>query len=220
MKKHLLTIASVAMIAGVISFSSCKKDDTTAPSITVTGGNSQTASLNSTWSNPTATAADDVDGDLSASITVGGDVVNTNLAGDYDVTYTVSDAAGNTATETVTVTVANDAAFLGGVYNADDTCQQSSVSPYTMTWTASSTVNNKVSISNLSNFGSSVNLTAMRSGNTITFDAPQIIGTLGSLNSGNGTFSNPSGNTVTGQLIWQWTDSSSASEVCTTTMSK
>ncbi|MDQ3109505.1 MAG: DUF5011 domain-containing protein [Bacteroidota bacterium] len=220
MKKHLLTIASVAMIAGVISFSSCKKDDTTAPSITVTGGNSQTASLNSSWSNPSATAADDVDGDLSTSITVGGDVVNTNLAGIYDVTYTVSDAAGNTSTETVTVTVVNDAAFLAGVYSADDTCQQSWVSPYSMTWAASSTINNQLSINNLSNFGTSVNITVNRVGNTLTFPAPQTIGTLGSFNSGNGTFTNPSGNTVAGSFTWQWTDAASNTEVCTTTMSK
>jgi hypothetical protein len=208
------------MIAGVISFSSCKKDDTSAPSITVTGGNAQNASLGSTWNNPTATATDDVDGDLSTSITIGGDVVNTGQTGTYEVTYTVSDAAGNTATETLVVTVVNDAAFLAGTYAADDTCQQSWVSPYSMTWTASQTQNNRVTISNLSNFGNTVYINADRSGNSLTFPAPQTIGTLGSFNSGNGTFSNPSGNTVTGTITWQWTDASSNTEVCTTTMSK
>lgn len=219
MKKHLLTIASVAMIAGAVSFSSCKKDDTTAPTITVTGGNAQTVSLNSTWSNPSATAADDVDGDISTSITIGGDVVNTNLAGVYNVTYTVSDAAGNTATETLAVTVANDAAFLAGTYSADDTCQQSWVSPYNMSWTASTTLNNRVVINNLSNFGTSININADRVGNTLTFPTPQTIGTLGSFNSGNSSFT-ASGTTVNGTIVWQWTDASSNTEVCTTTMSK
>ena len=220
MKKHLLTFASVAMIAGVVSFSSCKKDDTTAPTITVTGGNAQTVSLNSsTYSNPTATAADDVDGDISSSITVSGDVVNVNLAGVYNLVYTVSDAAGNTATENVAITVANDAGFLAGTYSADDTCQQSWVSPYTMTWTASSTVNNAIVINNLSNFGTGININANRSGNSLSFPTPQTIGSLGSFNSGNGTFT-ASGTTVNGTMQWQWTDASSNTEVCTTTYSK
>ncbi len=207
------------MIAGVLSFSSCKKDDTTAPVITVAGGNAQSLSLNATWSNPTATATDDVDGDLSTSITVAGDVVNPNLAGVYNVTYTVADAAGNTATETVAVTVANDASFLAGTYAADDTCQQSWVSPYSMSWTASTTVNNAIVINNLSNFGTSYNINANRVGNTLTFPTPQTIGGLGSFNSGNSTFTS-SGTTVSGTITWQWTDASSATEVCTTTMSK
>ncbi|CAN5201855.1 hypothetical protein BH09BAC5_BH09BAC5_04820 [soil metagenome] len=218
MKKHLFTFASVAMIAGVLSFSSCKKDDTTAPSITVTGGNAQTISLNSTFANPSATASDDVDGDLSTSVSVTG-TVNPNLAGDYTLTYTVSDAAGNTATQAVVITVANDADFLAGTYAADDTCQVSWVSPYSMSWTASTTVNNQVTINNLSNFGSSYNITANRVASTLTFPTPQTIGTLGSFNSGNGTFT-ANGTTVSGSIIWQWTDSSSATEVCTTTMSK
>src|ERR1700751_4162509 len=99
MKKQLIAIASVAMLAGVVTFSSCKKDDTTAPSLTIVGGNAQTQSLpatagNGTYVYPTATASDDVDGDISSSVTYTG-TVNPNLAGDYTLTYTVSDAAGN-----------------------------------------------------------------------------------------------------------------------------
>ncbi|MCF6294919.1 MAG: DUF5011 domain-containing protein, partial [Flavobacteriaceae bacterium] len=53
-----------------------------------------------------ATATDDVDGDITANIVIGGDTVNTNVAGTYVVTYNVSDAAGNAATEVIrTVTV-------------------------------------------------------------------------------------------------------------------
>ena len=51
-----------------------------------------------------ATATDNVDGDISANIVIGGDTVDTNTAGQYIVTYNVSDAAGNAATE-VTRTV-------------------------------------------------------------------------------------------------------------------
>lgn len=51
------------------------------------------------------TATDDVDGDLTNSIVVSGDKVDTTKAGTYKVTYTVADAAGNEATKTITVTV-------------------------------------------------------------------------------------------------------------------
>ena len=50
---------------------------------------------------------DDEDGDLTAAIVVGGDVVNTAAAGTYTITYNVTDMDGNAATEvtrTVTVT--------------------------------------------------------------------------------------------------------------------
>lgn len=145
MKKHLLTIASVAMIAGVVSFSSCKKDDTTAPTITITGGNAQTISLNSTWASPTATAADDIDGDISTSITVNGaTTVNEDLVGTYNVTYTVSDAAGNTSTETLVVTVQNDAAYLAGNYNVRDSVDVLLIFSYTMNINASTTINNRI----------------------------------------------------------------------------
>ena len=51
-----------------------------------------------------ASATDNIDGNISANIVVGGDTVNTNLAGTYIVTYNVSDAAGNAASQ-VTRTV-------------------------------------------------------------------------------------------------------------------
>lgn len=51
------------------------------------------------------TATDAVDGDVSAGITVKG-AVNTRKPGAYRLVYSVTDAAGNTATATRTVTVA------------------------------------------------------------------------------------------------------------------
>ena len=47
---------------------------------------------------------DNVDGDITANIVVGGDIVDTNTLGTYIITYDVSDAAGNAATQ-VTRTV-------------------------------------------------------------------------------------------------------------------
>lgn len=82
--------------------------DTVPPVITLTGG---TVSLvvGGTYTPPTVTATDDVDGDISASVVVGGDAVNVNAEGTYVVTYDVTDSSGNQAvqqTHTVTVTAA------------------------------------------------------------------------------------------------------------------
>ncbi len=83
--------------------------DTTAPVITLNGSSSLSLDLGDTYNELGATATDNVDGDISSNIIIGGDTVNTNIAGTYVVTYNVSDAAGNAASEVVrTVTVNPD----------------------------------------------------------------------------------------------------------------
>lgn len=52
-----------------------------------------------------ASASDNVDGDLTAAISVDSSKVNCNSAGTYEVTYTVSDSSGNVTVQTATVTV-------------------------------------------------------------------------------------------------------------------
>ena len=82
--------------------------DTTAPVITLLGDPSVTLTVGETYLDDGATASDDTDGDLTASIvTVNG--VDTSAAGSYTVTYNVSDAAGNAATQ-VSRTVVIEAA--------------------------------------------------------------------------------------------------------------
>lgn len=84
--------------------------DTTAPIITLVGASSISLELGDTYTEQGATAIDNVDGDISANIVVGGDTVDTNTAGTYVVTYNISDAAGNAATQVIrTVTVNPDA---------------------------------------------------------------------------------------------------------------
>lgn len=53
-----------------------------------------------------ATANDNADGDLTATISVDSTEVNYNTAGTYEITYTVSDSSGNVTVKTATVTVA------------------------------------------------------------------------------------------------------------------
>ena len=80
--------------------------DTTAPVITVLGNDPATSLLGDAYVDAGATATDDVDGDISGSVTNDSvTVVDLNTEGDYTVTFTVSDAAGNVAMATRTVTV-------------------------------------------------------------------------------------------------------------------
>lgn len=208
MKKQLFAIASIIALAGVVTFSSCKKDDITAPVITVDGGSSQSQNLPATagagsWTNPTATATDDEDGDVSSSITVTG-TVDPNTAGTYELTYSVTDAAGNTASEIVTVTIVNAAAYLQGSYNGVDTCQVSGAYTYTATVNVSNTVNNTYTINNFAAFGTGVNVTGTVSGTNMSF-AAQPIGTAGNLLSGSGVVLSSTG-TVMFNIDFTWTD--------------
>jgi len=105
MKKISLTIAAFAVVLAVV-FTGCKKDDTTLPVITMAGTAQVIVSVGGTYTDLGATATDDVDGDITASmVTTGVSSVNTSTAGDYTITYTVKDDAGNEATATRTVKV-------------------------------------------------------------------------------------------------------------------
>jgi len=77
--------------------------DTTPPVITILGNNPETITLGSSYTDAGATASDNVDGDITSNIIVV-NPVNTSIVGAYIITYNVSDAAGNLATE-VTRTV-------------------------------------------------------------------------------------------------------------------
>ncbi len=86
----------------------CSTVDTTAPVITLNGASPMDVALGATFSDPGASASDNVDGDISANITVSGSV-DTAVAGSYQLAYNVSDAAGNAAVQvTRTVNVVSD----------------------------------------------------------------------------------------------------------------
>lgn len=80
------------------------KADTTAPVISIIGGNTLTLTVGDTYTETGATATDNIDGNISSKIITTG-TVNPNVAGTYTITYTVSDAAGNIGTATRTVVV-------------------------------------------------------------------------------------------------------------------
>ena len=96
----------IAFIAnGTVSAS-----DTTPPVITLSGDNPLELVVNTTFTEPGFTASDDTDGDITANVTVTGSV-DTSTIGSYVLSYNVSDAAGNAATQvqrTVNVVAANN----------------------------------------------------------------------------------------------------------------
>lgn len=137
MKKNITILSAFILLAGSSIFTSCKKDDITAPVVTLNGGD-QTISLQGTFNDLGATANDNKDGNLSASVS---GIVDVNRTGTYQLTYTATDAAGNSGTATRNVTVVNDLDGMTGVY----TCVLNpGAYTYTQTITASSTVNKRL----------------------------------------------------------------------------
>ena len=79
--------------------------DTTAPIITILGNNPEVIRKNSIYSDVGATVLDNIDGLLTATMT---GTVDTTQIGDYIITYTATDLAGNISTATRTVKVVSN----------------------------------------------------------------------------------------------------------------
>ena len=77
----------------------CQTVDTTAPVITLLGSNPVDLNVGDTYVEPGATALDETDGDVSSNIVIDNSAVNTAVAGSYAITYNVTDASGNAASE-------------------------------------------------------------------------------------------------------------------------
>ncbi len=77
--------------------------DTTKPVITLLGNATLTVDKGKPYADAGATAMDNYDGNITSRMVVS-DPVDVNTAGTYNITYDVSDAAGNKA-ETVVRTV-------------------------------------------------------------------------------------------------------------------
>ncbi len=78
--------------------------DTIKPTITLLGNNPDTVMQNKSYNDPGATATDNVDGNITNKITKLS-TLDTSKIGTYIITYSVSDLAGNKATQVRTVIV-------------------------------------------------------------------------------------------------------------------
>jgi hypothetical protein len=90
--------------AGSTTSSTTTSSDTTAPVVTLTGAAAIELTVGGTFTDPGATATDDTDGDLTTSIAVTG-TVDSAIEGLYTLTYSATDAAGNTSSVSRAVTV-------------------------------------------------------------------------------------------------------------------
>jgi len=86
-------------VIGQIIFTGVTIPDVTPPVITLLGMNPVTLTVGDTFTDPRATANDNINGDITGSIIVGGDTVDTDTADIYVVTYDVSDSALNPAVQ-------------------------------------------------------------------------------------------------------------------------
>ncbi|MDP2655240.1 MAG: DUF5011 domain-containing protein [bacterium] len=90
------------------------------PTIAILGSATTTAEFGSTFTDPGATAHDDIDGDLTSAIRVTGSI-NTNIIGTTTLTYAVTNSQGFSATTTRAVVVActhdcySNVLFLPGI---------------------------------------------------------------------------------------------------------
>ena len=100
----------------VASYSKAFAVDMSAPVITLAGDNPLVITQNSTFEEPGYVAVDDVDLDVTAQVEVTG-TVDVKTVGDYTLTYSVSDKAGNKTSVERTVTVKAPAA--GGTGSDD-----------------------------------------------------------------------------------------------------
>ncbi len=78
--------------------------DTIKPVIVIAGNNPLTHYVHTSFIEPTVSATDNNDGDLSAGILKLGSV-DTSILGSYKISYDVSDSSGNSQTDTLTINV-------------------------------------------------------------------------------------------------------------------
>ena len=86
-------VGSENPVADIVGENTGQKD-MTAPSITLEGSNPMTLYVGETFSDPGASANDDVDGVVAVSVT---GQVNVDAVGSYTIVYSASDSSGNIA---------------------------------------------------------------------------------------------------------------------------
>jgi PBP1b-binding outer membrane lipoprotein LpoB len=201
----------------LLFISSCKKEepqptgptaDTSAPVISVNGGLVQYQSLPTTantgvFTTPQATANDNVDGNLTSSVVVSG-TVNPNFKGVYTLYYSVTDAAGNNNTTTVTVNIVNDMDSLVGNYDVFDTIASASqYLNYQQSITTSNTVNRQIHFNRFADYVNNTGIYATISNSVLTMPTQNTgpIGTNNHIHTFSGTGSN-----LPNEIIINYTD--------------
>lgn len=171
MKTNILNLTAIALIATASVFTGCKKDDVTAPTVTLVGASTATISLQGTYTEQGAKAEDDKDGALTPTTS---GTVDVNMTGTYVITYTATDAAGNSGTATRTITVVNDAASFTATYDCAITPPTPAYA-YTQSVAASTTLNNRIIFGKFGDYDNNTGIYADIVGTTITLTSQTAI---------------------------------------------
>jgi len=126
-----VTVTDQGGLTGTVSIP-VKVTDATPPVITLVGTTPVQVTQGTNYADAGATATDNIDGTITASIVVS-NPVNTSVIGAYSVTYDVSDAAGNAATQVArTVNVVAPSSAATYVYVNDNISGPNTVSGFTI----------------------------------------------------------------------------------------
>lgn len=223
MKKIVLGIACMALLALSSVFTACTKDsDSTPPVITLSGSSTIEIVLHSDYTEPGYTATDDNDGTITNRVVVTGSVDKDKI-GTYTITYSVSDDAGNLTQVTRIVDVVVNSAIYIATYHVSDvvTGTGAGTFEYNVPVTASSTDQTKLLFSNFGGFGTPVvaSVNFAKDG-TLTIPAQDLTGTPGYEGhlTGTGTTS-LDGNTLTVNYTYVYADGSGTA-TCVATYTK
>jgi hypothetical protein len=169
MKKIICLFLTLALFVVV----ACKKTDNGKPIITLKGNNPDVIEWGSAakYSDPGAVVTDAVDGAISYTID---STVNMYSAGNYTITFTATDAAGNQSTATRTVIV-DAALYLRGIFTVKNYIGLVLNSTYSDTLSLNS-INNVLECKSFANY-KNANLLFNMSGTSIT--VPQQTDTCG-----------------------------------------
>lgn len=141
MNKRIALLPALFVALSSLVYTGCKDDeDTTPPVVTLNGDQNVTIYLQGTFTDPGATAVDDEDGSVTVSTS---GTVDNNFADDYTITYSATDAAGNTGTNFRVVTVANElgSSAFEGTYSCIITASGQAPYTYTESLALSNTLN-------------------------------------------------------------------------------
>jgi hypothetical protein len=144
------TAISVLLIIFSVMILGCQKKDDLPPTLTLLGGDSINHVLNSPYNDPGATATDERDGNITSKIYIDSQV-NIDKIGEYLVTYSVVDEAGNEARPIKRyVFVYNQGYIYSGYYSLKETqlFPQNNECQYNVAINVDSTINFGLSFSN------------------------------------------------------------------------
>ena len=113
------TISTTTSVNGSIIVEA--QADNTAPTISLSGDQTITLTVGDTYTEPGATAIDDIDGMIQVVISGS---VDTSTVGNYTITYTATDSSGNSVSITRTVqVVAGQTTNSSDIYFESGTCK-------------------------------------------------------------------------------------------------